>query len=320
MRVLARILPVWLALLGAGCSIRAIDGEPGPLLAEGKKLYEAEEYRQAARRFKGIRKYQADSIEAEEALYYYAECLRQLKDGELAFEKYKRLLEDYPNSRFAVATAEGEYALGVAYLDGKIPGFLFFGKSRGTGVDVLEHMQIHFKHHRLADDALIRVSEYQIKKGYNLAATETLRRLLSEYPRSQHSLRARYELGEALLRMNRGALYDKRILFDARRSFADFVASTEQAGLSERYAKQLESARDRIRLINNRLAERHYETGRFYERVDTPDSAIIYYQAGIREYPGTEYAKRCKERIDKLRPEEDVPMDDIPEPGKGAGG
>ena len=175
-------------------------------------------------------------------------------------------------------------------------------------------MQVHFRHHALADDALIRIADYQLEKGYNRAAADTLRRLLSDYPRSPHTLRTRYELGEALLRLNRGALYDTRLLFDARRTYSDFVATTRQAGLDKKYDKQIEVAQGRIAMINNRLAERHYLTGLFYERTKAPSSAVVYYEAGVRDFPETEFGKRCLERLGEMEPEIKVVPEDKPAP------
>lgn len=303
MRWLLANLLLGLALAGPGCAIKPIEGEAKPLLAEGRKAFEAKEYRKAAGYFKGIRKYHPDSVESEDAVFGLAECYRHMGDAEVAFDTYKKVLDDYPNSRFSVAVAEGEYALGLDYLEGRVPGFLFFGTPRSQGVDILEHMQVHFRHHPLADDALIHVAEYQLEKGYNRAVVDTLERLLSDYPRSPHTLRARYELGEARWRLNRGPLYDTRLLFDARRSFTDFIATTRQSGLDKKYEKQIEVAQGRIGQINNRLAERHYLTGRFYERTESPESAVIYYEAGIREFPQTEFGKRCLERLGEMRPD-----------------
>jgi len=307
MRLIAVLLPIWLTVAAGGCSISAVDGKPDALVAQGRKLYEAKDYRAAAGYFKGVKKYHPDSLEAEEGIFMLAECYRQMHDGELAFANYKKLIDDYPSSRFNVACAEGEYALGNDYLEGRIPGFLFFGRPRGEGIDILEHMQIHFRHHRWADDALLKVADYQLENDDYESAVDSLRRLLSDYPRSKHSLRARFELGESLLRLNRGADYDTRILHDARRVYADFIATVRQVGLTKKYTKQIALAEERIQFIRNRLAERHYRIGRFYERTDEPVAALLYYESGYRAFPKTSFGQKCNRRYKELRGDELIP-------------
>lgn len=307
MRPAALILPVWLVVAAGGCSIKAVDGKPGALVSQGRKLYAAKDYRAAAGYFEGVKKYHPDSVEAEEGIFMLAECYRRMRDAELAFANYKKLIDDYPSSRFLVATAEGEYALGNDYLEGRIPGFLFFGRPRGEGIEILEHMQIHFQHNRLADDALLRVANYHLEEEDYESAVDTLRRLLSDYPRSKHALRARFELAEALLRLNRGADYDTRILHDARRAYSDFIATVRQAGLAKQYTKQVALAEERIEFIRNRLAERHYRIGRFYERTNEPVAALLYYESGYRAFPKTDFGQKCNDRFRELRGDDLIP-------------
>ena len=294
-------LSFWLFLAVAGCR-SAVEGPADELLAEGSRLYAEKDYKEAWRHFKGVREYHADSPEAEEALLRLAQCDHKLDDGEDAFARYRKLVDDYPNTRFAPEIAASEFALGSDFLDGKVPGFLFFGSPREKGIEIMEHMQVHFRHHTLADDALMRVALYAIADAEFAEAVVALRRLLSDYPRSNYILRARFELGHALLRQSRGAVYDPRLLYDARGAFNDFVVTTQEAGQAKRYAKQIESARKSMRFVTTRLAERQYEIGQFFERLGEPVSAVHHYELCIRDYEESEPAKRSRARIVALRP------------------
>jgi len=302
MRRFAKTLPIWLLLMAsAGCRT-AIEGPAPDLLAKGNELFAAKQYDEARRHFDGIREYHLDAEEAEEALLRLAQCDHRLDDGGEAFQKFQKLVDDYPNTRFAPEIAESQYALGVDFLDGKMPGFLFFGTPREKGIEILEHMQIHFRHHPLADDALMKVALFQIGEKDHAEAVETLRRLLSDYPRSNHTLRARYELGHALMVQSRGAVYDQRLLYEARGAYNDFVLTAEEAGQAERYAKQIKAARERMAFATARMAERQYEIGRFFERRGEPNSAIHHYELCIRDYKETEWARRSRQRVSALRP------------------
>jgi len=241
LRILTGCLAVWLVLAAAGCRTTP-PGEPAELLAKGRRLFRAKQYGQANRYFGGITKSYPAADEAEEALYMRAETERLRGKGSTAFESYKEFVKLHPTSRFSVGVAVGEYELGVAFLKGEIPGFLFFPASRDQGVDVLEHMQVHFRNHSLAQNALIQASEYHIREKEYKQARDLLERLLTDYPRSHFRLRARYQLARCNYLMNQGPDYDGRLLLTAKRGFKDFLGTARLDGLEQTYARQMEAA------------------------------------------------------------------------------
>lgn len=277
-------------------------GEPAALLAEAKGRYGKDDIRGAKRYAEAIVKGHEESEEAEEALFLAADCQRRLGQGTRAFESYKKFVDKYPNSRFAVGIAQGEYELGTTYLKGDMPAFLFFGADKGYGTRVLDHMQVHFRNYSMADDALVAVADYYIDDEDYEGATDALRRLLAEYPRSEHMLWARFQFARTLWLQQQGALYDERLLIQSKRGFEDYVGTARMMGETERQAAQIDTAEQMIVRINERLAEKEYRIGRFYERTDAPRSAIYYYRHCMRSYPDTTYAEESRKRIGALEP------------------
>jgi TolA-binding protein len=294
---LAVSLPLWLA----ACKVGLPSGDPADLLVEGKRTYEAKDFKEANRYFRSITKRYPEAGEAEEALFFEAECRRHRRQGPVAFETYKKFVETYPNSRYAVGVALGEYRLGVDHFEGKIPAFLIFGKDRAYGVRILEHMQINFRNHSLADDALMRVVSFHLEKRQYADATRVLRRLLAEYPRSEHMLWSRFQLARSLWLQNQGPRYDERLLIDSRRAFEDYIGTARLAGMEEKQAKQIAAARKMIVRVDERRAEKEYIVGRFYERTDRPRAAMYYYDHCIRTYPKSDGAESSRKRLEKLQ-------------------
>jgi outer membrane protein assembly factor BamD (BamD/ComL family) len=305
-------LAVFLPLLLAACKVGLPSGDPADLLAEGKRTYEEKAYKTANRYFRSITKRYPEAGEAEEALFFEAECRRHRRQGPVAFETYKKFVETYPNSRYAVGVALGEYRLGVDHFEGRIPSFLIFGKDRAFGVRILEHMQINFRNHSLADDALMRVVSFHLEKRDYADATRVARRLLAEYPRSEHMLWARFQLARSLWLQNQGALYDERLLIDSRRAFEDYVGTARLAGMEQKQSKQIEAARKMIVKIDERRAEKELTIGRFYERTDRLRAAMYYYEHCVRSYPQTESAVSAQQRLQKLR----APAGEEPDAGE----
>jgi tetratricopeptide (TPR) repeat protein len=184
-----------------------------------------------------------------------------------------------------------------------MPGFLFFGADKGYGARILDHMQVHFRNHSLADDALKRVADYRLAEKDYVEAAETLRRLLAQYPRGEYMLWARFQLARSLWLLNQGPLYDERLLLQSRRGFEDYVGTARLMGETERQAQEIAAAQDYVVRINERLAEKEYLIARFYERTRAPRAALYYYRHCVRTYPDTVYGKRCQERVGEIEAE-----------------
>ncbi|HEX5139256.1 MAG TPA: outer membrane protein assembly factor BamD [Planctomycetota bacterium] len=287
-----------LALLAACSSLPK--GEPAALLPEARVFTSKNDYEHARPYAEAIYKGYPESDEAEEALFLLAECRRHLRQGTRAFENYKKFVDKYPNSRFSVGVANGEYELGTAYLKGEMPGFLFFGADEAYGTRILDHMQIHFRNYSLADDALVACADYFMKDEDYEQASDALKRLLAEYPRSEHTLWARFQFARTLWLQNQGPMYDERVLIQSRRAYEDYVGTARLAGEAERQKEQIENAEQMIVRINERLAEKEYLIGRFYERTKASTSALYYYRHCVRTYPGTEFAGVCAKRAGEL--------------------
>jgi outer membrane protein assembly factor BamD (BamD/ComL family) len=292
-------VPGLLALLAAACS--SPRGTPAELLREGKARYDAGRWKESIDYFRAIEKKHETAPEAEEGTFLLAESYRKAKKGERSFDAYKKFLEHYPASRFAVGAAEGEYALGVDFLEKRIPGFLFLPPDRGFAIPVLEHMQSAFRNHSLADDALLLVGQYQMERKDYDSATETWRKLLAEYPRSEHFLRAEYELARSLWFQVQGPLYDERRALLAYRTYRDFLDNAKRLPDGtvgrEKAIAESEKAMESIRSL---LAEKQIVIARFYERTDRPGAAVYYYRFCATEYPGTPAAKSSEERLQAL--------------------
>jgi outer membrane protein assembly factor BamD (BamD/ComL family) len=310
-----RPVPVILLLLAACSSLPK--GQPTELLDVARKDYDKKDWNDGRRYAESVVKNYPDSDEAEEALFLQAECQRHLKLGTRSFDSYKKFVDKYPNSRFSVGVAVGEYELGMAYLKGEMPGFLFFGADKGYGTRILDHMQIHFRNHSLADDALVNVAQYFIADKDYFDAADTLKRLLAEYPRSENMLWARFQFARTLWLQNQGPLYDERLLTQSRRAFEDYIGTARLLGEAERQKEQVDAAGQMIVRINERLAEKEYLIGRFYERTKAPRSALYYYKHCVRTYPGTEFAAACEKRAGELEPTLAQPQAKEAAPAKG---
>jgi outer membrane protein assembly factor BamD (BamD/ComL family) len=294
-------VPLWLCGLLVACQGPSTSGPPDQLLARGDKAFDAKDYKLAAKYYSAIKQKHGESVQDEKATFFYAESKRLERYGGSSFKGFKDFANRYPNSKWSVAAAEAEYKLGNAYFDKTLWGFLFFKPDPIVGARVMEHMQVHYRNHSLADDALMRAGDFFIKKKKWQSARTYFKQLLAEYPRSQHVLRARFQYARALWKMSEGPDYDERLMLEARRGFRDFVAAVGAEGKTEDLADQVKSAEGEIVKINERLAKKQYRIGRFYERTKRPTSALHYYRYCLTEYPDSNAAKDCAKRAERIK-------------------
>lgn len=74
--------------------------------------------------------------------------------------------------------------------------------------------------------------------------------------------------------------------------------------------KRLEKARSELLRIKEVYAQGMYDTAYFYERVDQPRAAAIYYQKAIADFPETYVARRCRRRLSSFCPKALQELDD----------
>jgi len=312
-RFSARILPVWLCISLLACQTVSTKGPPDELLASGENAFHAKDYKRAGKYFSAIRLKHPESLEDEKASFLFAESKRLLRSGSTSFKAYKDFAKRYPNSRYSVAVAEGEYKLGVAYFEKTLSGILFFKPDPTVGARVMEHLQVHYRNFSLADDALMMTGDFFMdRKSWNDAQVY-FNQLLADYPRSKFVLRARFQYARALWRMSEGPDYDERLMLAAKRGFGDFGDAVRAEGKTEELAEHVKSAAEHIVKVNERLAKKQYRIGRFYERTKSPASAQHYYRYCLTEYPDTKAAKSCAKRLKALEKKRKAEAPD-PEP------
>jgi outer membrane protein assembly factor BamD (BamD/ComL family) len=89
--------------------------------------------------------------------------------------------------------------------------------------------------------------------------------------------------------------------------------------------ERLELAQRELQRIKEVYARGMYETASYYERVDQPGAAVIYYQKAILDFPETAIAQRCRARLSTFCPMalkdveefrakvEDISLPEVPE-------
>ena len=143
-------------------------------------------------------------------------------------------------------------------------------------------VQQHHGDPRAPEARLNLGTAYRERREYITAATH-YQRLLNDFPQSELGLAARMGICESYYRLSPRAALDQEHTYSAIlycESVANYYPGTDPASRANAYVTEL-------RL---KLARKAYETGTFYLRRRAYDSAIVYFQQVVDDFPRTELA------------------------------
>ncbi|MDD2654749.1 MAG: outer membrane protein assembly factor BamD, partial [Candidatus Omnitrophica bacterium] len=121
-------------------------------------------------------------------------------------------------------------------------------------------------------------------------AEDAFNKVITNYPESEWVEAAKYQLATTRAALSHGPEYDQGASEEAKKRFEDFVTTHPDSVLSY-------DAEKNIMQLNEKDAEGNYNTGRFYEKQKAFESAKIYYEYVVRNYPKSQWSAKALERI-----------------------
>jgi outer membrane protein assembly factor BamD len=129
-------------------------------------------------------------------------------------------------------------------------------------------------------DARMRLGRAYMERGeYVTAATQFLR-LVTDFPSDPQALSARFLVCESYYLLSPRPPLDQEYTISALlhcQSIVDYFPGTTEANQAAEHVTQL----------RERLALKLYNTGMFYFRQRAYDSAVVYFQEVVNQYPNT---------------------------------
>lgn len=147
----------------------------------------------------------------------------------------------------------------------------------------------HPTHGRLQEARFNLANGYFGKKEYITAATE-YSRLANDYPAGPYADDARFKLCEAYYRLSPKPQLDQqytRAALDHCQSLLTYYPTSDFVGRAQELLSDL----------REKLATKAFLTGEFYFKRNAFDSAIIYFEGALRDYPTTSVAPRALQRL-----------------------
>ncbi|GEM_PF-4924296 len=288
----------------------AIGLEASYMEAESRRL--AGRYHAAIKSYRRLQREYPFSPKAEEAQYQIAWCYSQRKGIRSALYTVSAvdlLLSSFPESRFrdqALAMKEeAQGRQGNTVKNKAATPEAVFGRAkeyfdRGKYIDAMEGFKDVIYNHpgtRLAAEATYLLGECYFRTKDYEAAVDEYAQILQDYPSSPNADDAQYMIACSYFKQSpHYALDQKETGEKAKASVDRFYERFPDSPLMPE-VKKLQGR------IDEKLARKEYEAGKIYYKMNNHQSAKIYFNYVLEQYPETAWADKSREYLARLERE-----------------
>ncbi|MHC4310086.1 MAG: tetratricopeptide repeat protein [Planctomycetota bacterium] len=262
-------------------------------------VFEVEGYNEGMKIMERISKQAPDTPIGTEATVAMAQQYEEKGQFTKALRIYEKLLTEKPESDFRDQVMDRQYAIATAYLGGQKKRVLRVIQFKGyaEGVRIMEKITDRAGlDTQMGLNASIAVAEYYEKKKEFNSAYLKWWEISSQYQTGKTGR-------DALLNMARckHAAYNNHP--EDRRPFYDAsslnIAKSSYEKFKLLYPEDPEKTNIDIKLkeINEQLAYKQFTIGQYYQRTGNKQSANLYFDMVINDWPGTKAAEMAKEML-----------------------
>jgi len=264
---------------------------PQEQFAYAKSFFDINKYEEAKREFRKLLKAYPKSAEAAESQYYLG--LTEEAQDKLyeAYQAYQKVIDKYPFSERIQEVIEREYKIAEKFMSGE--------KRKALGVTLpVENPAIEIFGKVVENSTYGPLApQAQYKLGLVLKgllryyeAEEEFNKVVSRYPDSEWASAAKFQIASCRSSLSKGSAYDQGAAQEAKERFEEFVKEHPDAVLSLDAEKNISNIREKE-------AEANYNIAVFYEKQKAFDSAKIYYNDIINNYPNSTWASQAAVKL-----------------------
>jgi len=216
-------------------------------------------------------------------LYIEAETQYAKANWSKAAKFYTKCLEEYPDSPLTAAASERLYSIGAAYAAGQKRVFLQILKfpAHDEGEKILRNLADREGNSPMAYRSLMTVAENQERRSLFMDAYQTWAEIADRWPTGDYGRVALLRMAQSLHAAYTSPHFDATVLRGAASYFEDYRQRYEES------AQQLGIA-DTLVMILEQQAYKDFFVGLYYERVEKPEAAMIYYRSVQTDWPDTQ--------------------------------
>jgi outer membrane protein assembly factor BamD len=169
-------------------------------------------------------------------------------------------------------------------------------------INEFQSLLLQYPGNEVADDAQYYLAMSRYERGEQLLAAYEFSKLIKNMPASDFVPNAQYMLAESYYQLSPNFALDQSYTINAIKEFQAFI---EFFPTDERVTE----AEKKMRELNDKLAQKEYNTAYIYERLEYNTAALIYYNSVLETYHDTRFApmasyNKIKLLIERNRNEE----------------
>lgn len=265
----------------------------------GCKHYNAKEWRSAANEFEKVIYFFPSNDAAADAAYYLAVCYFEMKEYDFANREFSNYLKASNHPAFFEDAVYFKFCIAEHFKAGKkkrpmemryLPKWV---SAHELALTIYDEVVAALPNHELTIQALYSKADLLYRMGEYRDCIDTYQTIIRRFPKNEIVPICYLNIAEAYYQQSRYEFQNPDILALAElnlRKFKDEFPRDDRVEIAE-------SSFCRIKEL---YAKGLCDLGLFYERMEHPEAAAIYYQSSIEEFPDTHVAEFCYSRLVRL--------------------
>lgn len=258
----------------------------------GYKKFQEEDFKGAIGAFKKLVKHYEKSKYAPEAQFYIGQAQERLGKYYQAFQAYQKIIDTYPYTSRVDEVISLEYKIGNLYFvrdneDRELMEKLSFLDDNSRAIEIFKKVVDNSPYGEYAPLAQFKLGLMYKRIGDYPGAEEAFKNLITGYPGSELADDAVIQLAEVASEKEAKVDYSQEGTEIAIKRLEEM----SQAGDMPQEGDKI------LTRLKERKAESLYNTAKFYEKQKLYDSAIVYYEEVVKQYPNTDWAAVAAEKV-----------------------
>ncbi len=267
--------------------LQAQEGQAAALLAEARAKGDKSALRNIVERYPFTKA-------AAEAAFDYAMLVRQ--DGRIqdAFDAFQKFITDYRSSPRFNEAIQQQYEIAEEAKGGKKQSTMILVPMKlGTEDTVKLYKQIiaNAPYGRFAPLAQFSIGEVYQDKGDKNSAIAAYQAVVDNYPSTKEAAEAQFRIG-AISNIAARRTQDGENLNNTRDALNTYIATNPMGDRANEASALLAQ-------VDENEAARSLEIGKFYERLNKPKAAAIYYNEALK-FGSAEASQEARDRLAAL--------------------
>jgi outer membrane protein assembly factor BamD len=270
---------------------------PNAQFEKAKELYESQDYKRAFDEFRKVLIHFPDSKQAPQAQFYKGKCLEALGKPYPAFKEYQKIVDSYPYSERILEIVGIQYQIGEYFLDRERRewlGFSFQDLFEHPSIEIFKTVIQNVPYSETAEEAHYKLGLLLKNLGRYEEAIKYFTNLIEKYPESKWVVPAHYQLALTSATASLDSPYDQGLTEKAQEQFEEFLSKHPDAELSQEVQAELGGLRDKE-------AKKHFDIGDFYYKQRDYQSAQMYYEYVIKNYPDSSWRETAEDKIKSIK-------------------